>query len=329
MNGRLRALVLLGFCFAGAARAGWAAGDEPSARSDLKGISRDEYVDQIGQMQALVASCKARAEACDPAKVVEDASVDLGASKFDARRAWLRDALAEAKKGPELIRVNVMTRASERLAADAAEVDAVGGGSGASLQDARSKADVVLDRTEFRAVAQDHYAMQQWARLAMAIDEFFDRAARHLPQAPWMVLAIEWTVLGGAAAGLLIWAWRTTRQQRLALAAPSETRQAVWQRESDDWARRAEAEAAKGEWREAVHCLYWAAIVMLEGRRMWRANRARTPREYLPLLEAGSARQRALGGLTRIFERIWYGLRAADKKDFERAQALLEELKAA
>jgi hypothetical protein len=76
-----------------------------------------------------------------------------------------------------------------------------------------------------------------------------------------------------------------------------------------------------------VHCLYWAAIVMLEGRRLWRANRARTPREYLPLLEAGSVRQRALGGLTRIFERIWYGLRPASRQDFERAQALLEELK--
>ncbi len=62
---------------------------------------------------------------------------------------------------------------------------------------------------------------------------------------------------------------------------------------------------------------------------MWRPNRARTPREYLPLLEAGSPRQLALGGLTRLFERIWYGLRPAARRDFEQAQALLDELKAA
>ena len=313
MRGRVLAAVL---CLVGVARG-----------SDLKGISREEYVDQIGRMKDLVANCRVRVEGCDSGKVVADASVGVGSAGFEARWDWLRDALTEAKKASEVERAEGMAKASERLAGDAAEVSAEA--PLVPVGEARGKADAILGRTEFRAVAQDNYAMRQWALLLQAIDAFFNRAARRIPHAPWMVLAIEWTVLGGAAAGLLMWAWRTTRQQRLELAAPAETSQAVWQRESDDWVRRAEDEAARGKWREAVHSVYWAAIVMLEGRRLWRANRARTPREYLPLLEAGSARQRALGGLTRIFERIWYGLRSADRNDFERARALLEELRVA
>jgi len=77
-----------------------------------------------------------------------------------------------------------------------------------------------------------------------------------------------------------------------------------------------------------VHCLYWAAIVMLEGQKHWRRNRARTPREYVALLEAGSSRRQTLLGMTRIFERIWYGLRPAAKSDYDRAKSMLEELRA-
>jgi hypothetical protein len=102
----------------------------------------------------------------------------------------------------------------------------------------------------------------------------------------------------------------------------------VWQKESDDWAARAQAEAGRGDWREAVHCLYWSAIVLLEGQRMWRQNRARTPREYVALLEPGSTKQQALGGLTRVFERIWYGLRPAAETDFRQASAMLDQLRA-
>jgi len=297
-----------------------------SQPNDRKPLSHDQYLAQLSQLQSIVASCKASAAACDAENSVDDVAVDDGGRVFHLRRDWLRSALTDAKKDNDADRATLMAKASARLQDDAAEVSAAE--SAPSTADARNKADAILDRTEFRAVQQNSYLSQQIAAFLMGIQRGLDAAARHLPRAPWLVLVIEWMFLGGAAAGLLIWAWRTTQQQRLALSAPSDTRQAMWQKESDDWALRAETEASRGEWREAVHCLYWAAIVMLEGRTMWRANRARTPREYLPLLEAGSPRQTALGGLTRIFERIWYGLRPANRNDFERAQALLEELKA-
>jgi hypothetical protein len=117
------------------------------------------------------------------------------------------------------------------------------------------------------------------------------------------------------------------QRQRLAVRIESSTSAEVWQKESDNWAELARAEAAKQDWRAAVHCLYWATIVMMEGRKLWRQNRARTPREYLLLLEPGSRAQEALRRLTRLFERIWYGLRPAMESDYANALVLFEELR--
>jgi hypothetical protein len=100
----------------------------------------------------------------------------------------------------------------------------------------------------------------------------------------------------------------------------------VWTREASDWAQRAEGFAKEAAWRDAVHCLYWAAIVLLESRRAWRHNPTRTPREYVQLLKAGSAQQEGLRALTRIFERTWYGLRETDEQEYAEARGLFEGL---
>ncbi len=297
----------------------------------LKHITRGQYLSQIQQLQQTITACKAQASACDAGAAGDDVAVDANgpdAPAFDARRDWLRSALTTAKDAKDSVRADLMTKVQARLDGDLSEVSAAPE-TLPSEAEARSKADTILDRTEFRAVEPNSYWAQKMAIIGLFLSELFSGAISRMPHAPWLPLVLECAVLMSAAAGLLIWAWRTMQQQKLSVAAPSTERLSAWQKESDDWAKRAQAEAERGEWREAVHCLYWAAIVMLEGKKLWRSNRARTPREYLPLLEPGSPRQRALGGLTRIFERIWYGLRPADRNDFERAQALLEELKAA
>jgi len=83
----------------------------------------------------------------------------------------------------------------------------------------------------------------------------------------------------------------------------------------------------RGDWRDAVHCLYWASIAALEGRRLWSPNRSRTPREYVRLLETGSSRWMLLRQQTQGFERIWYGLNGAAPRDYERALELHEGLR--
>jgi hypothetical protein len=196
-----------------------------------------------------------------------------------------------------------------------------------ALPDARAKANEMLHRREFRRVQPNSYWDEELAKIGSYIDRAFSSVGKMIPQVPWFATALEWGVLAAAAIGLLIWVLRANRQQRVAIAAGRGATE-VWERESDNWAERARDEAGRGDWREAVHCLYWSAIVLLEGQKMWRQNRARTPREYVVLLEEGSAKRQALGGLTRVFERIWYGLRPAAESDYTQAAAMLEQLRA-
>jgi hypothetical protein len=100
--------------------------------------------------------------------------------------------------------------------------------------------------------------------------------------------------------------------------APSAASAIPWQLWLED-ARRA---AAAGLWREAIHFLYWASISRLESKRLWPADRARTPREYLALVEPDDPRQPSLATLTRSFERVWYGGRPAAESDYQRAEKI-------
>ena len=224
----------------------------------------------------------------------------------------------------------MLGQAQARLVADRAEAE---GGQGAESQEpdgqepgARAKVDRILRGREFGRVQQQNYLEQQLELLRRWFDGLMFGAALLLPHSQWVGLALEWGAVALAAAGLIVWAFRAGRQQRVAIASNGGAG-AGWEKESDDWAERARLAAGRGDWREAVHSLYWAAIVMLEGQRLWRANRARTPREYVRLLEPGSARRKALGGLTSVFERIWYGLRPAAEHDYRQAEALLGELR--
>jgi len=333
-----------GFCRASGAqetgnpvpRAKEVSGQEPVAElirlstADTNGgefeqVSRQEYLAHVGKLQGLVEMCRNRPESCDAAAVGGDESVDQ--EGFKVHWYWLREVIAGARDAKESGRENLLQKAATRLAEDAKQGGLAEGA--AMLPEVRKKADLILGRAEFRRVSENSYFEQMMAALSPLIDKLFGRAANLVPHSPWLAPLVEWGLLGLAAVGLLLWAWRSSQQQRLAIRSVDRANEAVWQKESDGWAERAREEAARQQWREAVHCLYWAAIVMLEGRRLWRQNRARTPREYLVLLEAGSPKQTALGGLTRIFERIWYGLRPARKTDYEQAKSLLEELRLA
>jgi hypothetical protein len=197
------------------------------------------------------------------------------------------------------------------------------------FEQARAAADRILAHPEFRAVTETSPLDRALARLVEWIERLAGGLYRFGTHEPWIVPVLEWSFFGLAAAGLLVWGFRTMQRQRLAVMLEGSAADTVWRAESDNWAERARAEAERGDWREAVHSLYWATIVMLEGRRFWRPNRARTPREYLGLLGPGSARQTTLGGLTGIFERIWYGQRPAAASDYERVRALFDELRRA
>jgi hypothetical protein len=191
----------------------------------------------------------------------------------------------------------------------------------------RAVADEVLRRPEFQRDLSETWWQQKKKQLFGVLERIFGRVSRLGHAAPWLVKTLEWTLFVGAALGLLIFLLRQMARQRLRVELGTGGIKAeAWTREASDWEQRAEAFAAESAWRDAVHCLYWAAIVLLESRRAWRHNPTRTPREYVRLLKPGSGQQAALRGLTQIFERSWYGLREVDAAEYTEAKALYDGL---
>jgi hypothetical protein len=299
----------------------------PEEAVSIQPVTSAQYKEHLDRLKALVETCEKLPAECDAKKVGDDDRVEGGA--FQTRWSWLRNLVASAHNPAQADREKLLQEAAARLQEDATLAAESNPSVSPSFQRARKQADDVLARPEFQIVQEESYFARAVARFEQWLSEVFGGVSRFGKRSPWLVPLVEWGAMTFAAAGLLTWVFRTMQHQRLAVRIESTASAGIWQKESDNWAELACAEAEKKNWRAAVHCLYWATIVMLEGRKLWRQNRARTPREYLLLLEPGSSVQQGLRRMTQIFERIWYGLRPAAESDYARALELFDQLRSA
>ena len=287
-----------------------------------------EFRAQVDATQRLVSACAVAAASCDPGAVPGDTQVSgEGGGSFRAGWLWLREALGAAKEAKATERTESMRQASEHLAEVAQEAGR--SQDAASFGRAHAAAAEVLARGEFQAAAGPTWLDRQTARL----QEWFlqlllgmDRIGSHNP---WLAPAMEWICFLLAAGGLVFFIRRSLARQALRVAFGSGVPAGYAEADATDWAREAEDRAGKHEWREAVHCLYWAAITLLESRRLWRPNPTRTPREYLRLLPPNSAARESMGALTRSLEAAWYGRAESTEAEFLAARASFEQLASA
>jgi Domain of unknown function (DUF4129) len=288
--------------------------------------SMQQFRDHLASMQALVQACTASAPACDAEKVGPDERIETaGAQTFQVTWQWLRQALDESRTAKPDRRTQLMRQCSARVGEMLHENGQPE--SAAQFPAARKSADRILASSEFSEVERESWLDRVNAKFWLWVQRWLSSFVGLGAAMPWLGRLLEVLLFGGAAVGLLLFVRRSLQRQRLAVALNSQSTELAWTRESNDWAAQAEASARAGDWRDAVHCLYWATIVMLEGRRAWRHNPARTPREYVRLLKPGSGQQGALRGLTLIFERLWYGLRDADATDYQRARGFYDNLR--
>jgi len=300
----------------------------------LKQSTMAEYTTHLESLRALVERCEADTAACDPAAVGDDDQVTVqglgsgaNVNQFEARYDWLREAIKNARDPKEKGRTEHLTAAVSRLVD--AEHDAGARSREAGFAEARRKADLVLSHQEFVTVTEQSVWDKLIARFFLWLDSLFTNVANFGKRSPWIGPLLEWGLIALALVGLALWAMRVLQRQRLAVRVEAERQVESWEEASRNWRSLAEEQAARHDWREAVHCLYWASIVMLEGRRFWSQNRSRTPREYVALLESGSQRWSLLRQQTRGFERIWYGLNPAGEGDYRKALELHEQLRTA
>jgi len=292
---------------------------------EFREVSQADFQAEVVRLETVAAACKAAAGGCDSKAVGDAERVTANGSTpgFVMRWEWMRASLDAAAKAKAEDRQKAMEEAAghlQELAGSVTDGDA-------GFAKARAEASSVLARAEFQGAAQPSWLDRQAAKFWMWVGRALAGIGALGEAAPWLATALEVVFYLAAAVGLLMLVRRALARQRLAISmAGGAATVGAWDKEAADWAALADSCAAEQEWREAVHCLYWAAIVRLEARRAWRHNPTRTPREYVRLLKPGSEQRGALGGLTQIFERVWYGLREASDEDYRQARRLFDGL---
>jgi hypothetical protein len=332
-----------------------AAATANQAASSWQFSSMDGYRKHLQALTMIVEACaKARdAKTCDPGLVGLDDRVPLGVGAAAERRLirydWLRvllvraqekdqpsaktDAAAQAipslasARAPTRTTTELLQDAETRLARDLAHAAQAASVLQGHPQE-RGTLSKILGRREFHNLEEASARDTVLEKIGNGINRFFDRVARFGAHSPWIGLVVEFAFLGAVCVGLVWGLIQLERRWRIRLVpeqngpAPGVASARDWQLWLED-ARRA---AAEGRWREAVHFVYWASISRLESKRLWPADRARTPREYLALVAAEDPRRVGLATLTGSFERIWYGGRPAGEKEYRAAEQLAEGL---
>ena len=341
------------------ARAGAPVSAAPAA-GRWRDASLDDYRKHLMALTTLVEACaKARdLKNCDPLLVGPDDRVPLGAANAErrlVRYGWLRVLFSKAEEpdapapkpasgkqdSPKqtdtpptpFTTSQLLKDAEKRLASDLAQTD------GSPVAVPAYPPEHVKERDAMQQVlaGRDFANLQQLSvreavmeKLDNWLNRLYESASRLQARSAWVGLAIVWGFVLAVCVGLVWGLLQLERRWRVRLVpevvGPATGAASV--RDWQLWLRDARTAAAAGKWREAVHFVYWAVIARLESQRLWPADRARTPREYLGLVALEDPRKAGLAQLTGKFERTWYGGRTAGEEDYQEADKLAASLMA-
>ena len=202
-------------------------------------------------------------------------------------------------------------------------------------RDPHAKLEQILKRREFAAVRPpspwDLLRERINAWIMRMLNRLFENIGRHPLGAKLLFWLLLFGIVGWLAMMLVrFWLGRARLEELRSVGEVAYARS--WQ----EWIRAAREAAAHGDFREAVHSVYWAGIAHLEDDGTISRDRTRTPREHLQLVSEAVAaaavasqnvRQRdSLAALTSLFERVWYGHSHADARDFETSMQQAEGL---
>jgi tetratricopeptide (TPR) repeat protein len=290
----------------------------PQGLPSLQDVSVEEYRHHLDQLRALVADCGRVVTACNPDSVGHDDRVHpLQGQPYLVRYGWLRMVLDDRDPAAHRSRTELLAQAEQRLSEQEEELYHPKSASPLREED-RVQRDRVLTSKEFQVVHEYSWRERVSAWLSEKLARIFGGAASLGRVAPWLGKVLEWGSLLAAITLLVLWIYRALDRQRTALGKLTgdvSKQEAI--EASRAWAEKAQVHATNGEWRDAVHCLYWATIVLLEERRTLRRSETRTPREALQLLVVSPQLREPLIAQTVALERIWYGFAHAAQEDYE------------
>ena len=246
--------------------------------------------------------------------------VEADGKIFDVSLEPVRRDLGAWQKQPDTAALDRMLQHLETLRYQAAAYDTPA----PEIASRRSLLNGILARSEFRNVHG-----QTWLdRLKQRLTELLIRVLGRMfasSAIPVISDILVYGLIGAAVLALAYWMYRSVRNSaRLETIMPVSI--PVSAKEWPIWIAEARAAAAGGQWANAIHLAYWGGISFLEAQGSWRADKARTPREYLRLLPATSAHQPTLRALTVRLEGVWYGMQTGGADGFQETLAELERL---
>jgi len=310
-------------------------------------VSMEEYQQHLVRLASSLETCTVArdAKSCDPALVGSDDRVALaamGRANRLVRYGWLRVLFQKAATKDETSeKGKVDSKPAKVVQAEPPTAKLLKDAKARLLEDlvqSRAPLQTPPDHAKERAVMREVLAGKEFRNLQEqtvqdSVLEKFARWLNHLfasagflkARAAWIGRLIVCGFILGVCVALVYSLLRLERRWRVRLTPtddPMPGAGAASARSWQLWLEDARRAGANGDWREAIHFLYWAVISRLESRRMWPADRARTAREYLALVAQTDPRRSGLAQLTHAFERFWYGGRQAGESDYLSAEGL-------
>lgn len=283
---------------------------------------------RLSHLQFVVQACSAARSktACDPALVGDDLQVTLPSGSRLVEFDWLRSALSDAPTGKDA--QQELAAAGQRLARELAELSAAAPETPDDLGRDHDALRMILASPDFPKPQPPSLWQRLRDQFSAWLSSRLNRLGAGLSSTHWISQILLIVVVVASCGGLLLWFSRATRRQRSMIArnrdgtGNAQVSISDWQL----WLTEAHQLATQKQWRVAIHRLYWAAIAAMEARGAWRPDSARTPREYLALVDPASGSKDDLLQLTRSLERFWYGAEAAGEFDYDQAYALAGRL---
>jgi len=250
----------------------------------------------------------------------------------DPLRRLLEHAVRDAAQ-----RRNILEEASvwTEDAATQAEGFAAASAAVSGQSNFRSNLDRILKRREFSPPSPPTPLDLLRRRINAWLLRIFEKLFRKIAGHPLGSQLLFWFIIFGVVSWLVttLFQFWTRRAGTVGLATiASVASHRSWQ----EWFRAAQEAATHGEFRDAIHSLYWVGITRLEDLSILTVDHTRTPREQLNLLSrnsgeptpaAATPEQRdRMDRLTSQLERVWYGRRPAGIDDFRECLKLVEDL---
>jgi hypothetical protein len=237
---------------------------------------------------------------------------------------FLHKELEKYLKAAPAFKPTIISQLGDRIRAMRAEAD--------SFEQARDEDPVtrerlnqILSAREFGRVRGPTELELLEERINAWLREKLDKLFPTAPDLDQLGQIFVWIMIGIVTSILAVWLYRQSRERLL--DRPREIVPFVPSARSwRSWLTDARQKAAMGEWRDAIHLGFWAAVSRLESDGVWRPDKARTPREYLNAIPAVSQDKPSFAAVTKTFEAAWYGGRPASAGDFERFMTELEKL---